>query len=259
MSTSFVDALPQWLLFLLDMVVVLLSIEAGWRLGDHQRRRHESEQKAPISAMVGATMGLLAFLLAFTFGMAANRFDNRKQTVLQEANAIGTTHLRTSFLPEADRAEARQILRDYTALRAGGVATILSEQGIAQASALQARLWAIVSEAMRQNDNESMSLLTESVNNLIDLDTVRLTVNRNRIPESIWVMLATVGVFSMASMGFEFGLSGRRSRTLTILMAITFTAVITLIADLDQAQSGMLQVSQQPLTDLLKWMGTLGH
>lgn len=99
MSTLFVDTLPLWLLFILDIGVVLLAIEIGWR--------HESEQKSPISAMVGATMGLLAFLLAFIFGMAATRFDNRKQPVLQEANAIGTAYMRTSFLPEADRAEPR--------------------------------------------------------------------------------------------------------------------------------------------------------
>lgn len=58
----------------------------------------------------------------------------------------------------------------------------------------------------------------------------------------------------MASLGYEFGLSGRISWTLTLLMAVTFTAVITLIADLDRSQIGLLQVSQQPLIDLLNRM-----
>jgi len=73
--------------------LVLLAIEAGWRLSNRQHPRHADESKAPISAPVGATMGLLAF----TFGMAATRFDNRKQVVLQEANTIGTAYLRTNF------------------------------------------------------------------------------------------------------------------------------------------------------------------
>lgn len=140
-------------------------------------------------------MGLLAFLLAFTFGMAANRFDNRKQAVMLEANALGTAYLRTSFLPEQSRAEAQQILRDYTVMRAGGISTILSEQGMAQAASMQARLWSIVSSAMIASDSESLSLLVQSINDVIDLDTTRVTINRNRIPDSIWLMLAIVVVF----------------------------------------------------------------
>jgi hypothetical protein len=73
--------------------LVLLAIEAGWRLSNRQHPRHADESKAPMVAPVGATMGLLAF----PFGMAATRFDNRKQVVLQEANTIGTAYLRTNF------------------------------------------------------------------------------------------------------------------------------------------------------------------
>ena len=74
-----------------------------------------------------------------------------------------------------------------------------------------------------------------------------MTANRNRIPGSIWLMLVIVTIFSMASMGYEFGLTGERSWALTILMTVAFTTVIALIADLDRSQSGLLQVSQQPL------------
>jgi len=120
MASTFLDALPLWLLNLLVAAIVLLSVEVGWRLGNYQRQLHAAEGKAPVSASVGATMGLLAFLLAFTFGMAATRFEDRKQVVLQEANAIGTTYLRTNFLPATLRDEARNSLREYLVLRAGG-------------------------------------------------------------------------------------------------------------------------------------------
>jgi hypothetical protein len=102
-SSSIVDAMPLWTLYILSVLIALLSIEVGWRLGDYRRTAGE-DKKAPISAAIGATLGLLAFLLAFTFGMSRSRFDNRKQVVLDEANAIGTTYLRADFLPEASRA-----------------------------------------------------------------------------------------------------------------------------------------------------------
>ncbi len=79
----------------------------------------------------------------------------------------------------------------------------------------------------------------------------KYAANRNRIPDSIWLMLGIVTIFSMASLGYEFGLTGERSWALTILMTVAFTTVITLIEDLDRSQSGLLQVSKQPLIDLL--------
>ena len=99
-SATILDVLPLWGLFLTIVLLVLAAIEAGYRLGSYRHRYAGREKEAPVGAMVGATLGLLAFMLAFTFGMAASRFDTRKQLVLDEANAIGTTYLRTAMLPE---------------------------------------------------------------------------------------------------------------------------------------------------------------
>ena len=68
------DALPLWGLFVIILLIVLVSVEFGYRLGKYRRNRHEEEKEAPLGTMVGATLGLLAFVLAFTFGLAAARF-----------------------------------------------------------------------------------------------------------------------------------------------------------------------------------------
>src|ERR1041385_3638084 len=95
-----IDVLPLWALFVVILLVVLLSVEFGYRLGKYRRSRREEEKEAPLGTMVGATLGLLAFILAFTFGLAAARFDSRRQVLLDEANAIGTTYLRAGIIPE---------------------------------------------------------------------------------------------------------------------------------------------------------------
>ncbi len=51
--------------------------------------------------------------LAFTFGLAASRFEARRDALPEEVNAIGTTYLRTAFLPEAYGQNARKLLRQY--------------------------------------------------------------------------------------------------------------------------------------------------
>jgi hypothetical protein len=255
-ASGFIDRFPLGALFILAALIALLSIELGWQLGNYRHKHRTKEDKAPINAAVGATLGLLAFLLAFTFGMAGNRYESRKQNVLQEANAIGTTYLRADFLTEAGRDEARNLLREYTALRAGGVSSYLAPQGMARAAELQDRLWAIAVEAEKTSDTVSTGLFVQTLNDMIDLDATRVTAARNRIPDTIWLMLFVVTIFSMAAMGYEFGLTGIRSWPATILLVIVFTTVITLIADLDRPQQGLIQVSQQPLIDLLEKIGT---
>src|SRR5262245_27162915 len=105
------DQLPIWCVFLASAAAVLLAIEGGFRLGRYRRRRSELEDKPPVGEMVAATLALFAFLLAFTFSLAASRFEVRRGLVIDEANAIGTTFLRAGLLPEPHRDDVRALLR----------------------------------------------------------------------------------------------------------------------------------------------------
>src|SRR4029453_10507052 len=93
------DEIPIPLLFLLTLLLAFAAVELGRWFG--RRRQHQPAQpEAPGGAGVAATLGLLAFILAFPFGMPASRFDARKQMVVQDANSIGTTYLRASLMPD---------------------------------------------------------------------------------------------------------------------------------------------------------------
>src|SRR6478736_5820282 len=93
------DQFPLWLMVVLTFVAVALAIEAGYRLGTAAHRRSDDEKESPVSAIAGTILGLLAFMLAFTFGIVSNRFDDRKGLVREEANAIRTAFARSDFLP----------------------------------------------------------------------------------------------------------------------------------------------------------------
>ncbi len=256
-SGGIIDALSLPALFIFTAVIVLISSEVGWRLGNYRRRLPEHEREAPIGAVIGAMLGLLAFLLAFTFGMAAARYDDRKELVLLEANAIGTAYLRAEMLPEPPRSTIRGLLRDYAVLRVGGVTALLTPEMRTQSSAIHNQLWAHTVTAAAQNpDSMLTALFVESLNEVIDLDETRVTAGRNRIPDSIWLVLYSVAILTMAAMGYQFGLTGERSWPVTILLTLVFTAVLVLIADLDRPQAGLLQVSQQALIDLLGTIDT---
>ena len=94
------------------------------------------------------------------------------------------------------------------------------------------------------------SLFVDSLNEMIDLHTERVTVALYRIPSAIWIALWGITLLSMLSVGYYFGETGKGNWHLNLLLSLTFSAVILLIADLDRVGSGAIAVSQQPMIDL---------
>jgi hypothetical protein len=249
------DALPLWGFFAAVLLLVLLSVEAGYRLGQYRRRRSEQELEAPVGGMVAATLGLLAFMLAFTFGSAAERFDVRKQVLLDEANAIGTAYLRAEMLPDR-RQEVRALLREYVETRLQAVQSGKIAEGIRRSEQLQGQLWAHTVVLGEKNPASIVvGLFVQSLNEVIDIHSKRVTVAvRNRIPGTIWLALLSVAVIALAAMGYHVGLAGTSRSLAQVAVALTFSVVIALIADLDRPQEGTLTVSQQALLDLRQSM-----
>jgi hypothetical protein len=205
--------------------------------------------------MVGATLGLLAFILAFTFGLAAARFDTRRQVLLDEANAIGTTYLRAGMLPER-REEIRTLLRNYVNTRLEAVRSGNIAEGMRQSENIQNELWAQATPVAERNPNSIVvGLFIQSLNQVIDLHAERVQASlRSRIPGAIWIGLFAVAALSLATMGYHAGMVGTRRSLAILAVAFTFSVVIELIADLDRPQEGVLKVSQHALLDLQRSM-----
>jgi hypothetical protein len=250
---GWLDYLPLWGLYVATVLVVLFSVEGGFRLGRYRRQRAEHEPESTVGAMVGATLGLLAFMLAFTFGMAASRFDTRRGLVLDEANAIGRTYLRAELLPEPHRTAIRNLLREYVDVRLEGVQQPGKlEQAVYRSEEVQGLLWSQAVALGKKNPGSlGAGLFIGSLNEVIDLHAKRVTAGlRSRIPGAIWAALYFVVILAMAVMGYHTGLIGTRSSLATLALVLTFSAVMLLIADLDRPKEGLLKVSQQAMVDL---------
>lgn len=178
------DSVPIWAVLLATIGLVFLSLEIGVRLG--KRRLLRGEGKLEVSgAMVGATMGLLAFMLAFTFNGAAGRHDTRKTPVIEEANAIAKTWLRAGFLTEPYRADVRGLLRDYVDVRVKAAAGEMDlGEATRRSEALHDRMWALAEEVGRKDvGSRAGGLFIQALNEVIDLHLKRVTVGiRNRVP-----------------------------------------------------------------------------
>lgn len=249
------DNIPLGSVFLIVVAITFLFVECGFRLGKRRMASHEPEP--PLASMLASTLGLLAFLLAFTFNIAANRFDERRTLVLNEANAIGTTYLRADFLNEPLRQDVKKLLREYVATRVSCLSSGKLESAITTSEVLQERLWSDAVTAANQNVNSPMcALFVASLNEVIDIHAKRVTLGlHTRVPPSVWLCLLSVAALSMTGVGYFSGLTGTRCWAGTSVLIASFSLVMLLVADLDRPHQGLLKTPQQPLIDLCRKLG----
>ena len=254
-STGPLDALPLWVLFPLTVLLAVVSVEFGYRVGRYRAQRSQQETESSVGAMVAATLGLLAFMLAFTFGMAGSRFEARRQVLLSEANAIGTTYLRAAMLPEPMRTEARNLLRQYVDVRLEAVQPGKLQQSVSRSEELHELLWSQAIAAAEKDRSPITGLFIQSLNEVIDLHSERvMAALRSRVPAAIWIVLYFLAILSMAATGYHEGLTSKKRSVAVVSLILGFSAVLFLIADLDRPGQGALRVSQQSMIDLRKSM-----
>lgn len=256
MTTTFLDYLPLWGFLLVAITLLVISLEGGYRLGKWRHKVRSGEKEAPVGAMVGSILGLLAIILAFTFNLAASRFDDRRKAILEEANAIGTTYLRSQLLPDPTGQQIAQLLREYVDLRIRIVQEGTIPEGLVKSEEIQDKLWALaVTASTKTHGTPTTNLFIQSLNNVIDMHAKRVFVGLNsRIPSTMWLGLFSLALLGMISMGYQVGLSATKRSVTEVLLVLSFAGVMFMIVDLDRAQEGLLKVGQQALVDLQKSM-----
>jgi hypothetical protein len=250
------DYFPLWGLFFATAAFVVVFMEAGFRLGRSRSHRMEQEKESSVGTVVAATLGLLGFMLAFTFGIAGTRFDARRQAVLDEANAIGTTFLRAGLLPDDQGKNIRRLLRDYVDVRLEGVRTGNIEAALRRSAELQAQLWAETESIVKKTPDSILAgLFVQSLNETIDLHEVRVVMALYcRVPPVLWATLYLLVALTMLGVGYHAGLTGKIRSLAFLVLVFTFSAVMLLVADLDRPHEGLIRVSQRAMIDLRNTM-----
>src|SRR5262245_13144812 len=143
MTSQYLDPIAIPVVFLLFAIITLLCYEIGFQVGRWWQDRLPGEQEGPTDILVGSLLALIAFLLAVTMCMAADRFDNRRGLVLQEANAIMAAYLKADYLPPADGQQIKELLREYAPLRVASNDRAQVQANVQRSTELRDQMWAI--------------------------------------------------------------------------------------------------------------------
>jgi hypothetical protein len=203
-------------------------------------------------------LGVVGLILAFGLSLALSRYEDRRATVVDEANAIDTTYLRAQTLSEPIRSRSLELLIDYTAtaVRVAIHVTGSAEQleAAEKEQRLQRRMWALAGEALDQEPLASAPrLYVEALNGMIDAQTVRVAALNNRVPsEILWFELVGASI-ALGLLAAYLALVGRGLIGVLIAAAVV-ASLLFLSADLDRPTRGPIQVSDAPLTEQLESM-----
>jgi len=256
MMLALLDSVPFWLILPGTLVLILLCMEWGFRFGRWRRLHHADEKDGPVGAMVGAMVALLGFMLAFTFGLAASRYETRRNILQQEANAVGTCFLRAGMLAEPQAIAVQSLLRTYLDVRQKSLQTGQLVEGIKRSEQIHRQLWQQAELAVKADPQMvPTGLFVQSLNEVIDVHTLRLGAGiYARIPGVVWIALIGLTIVSMGGVGYQIGLCERARSIAGGGLALAFSVVIMLVADLDRPTEGILQTNRWALEDARRSM-----
>lgn len=253
-SIAVLFTVSAWVIAFIVFLACLAAAEVGYLLG-RRGARSGSGKKEHLGAVQAAAAALLGLLLAFSVSMAVARFETRKAAVVEEANAVGTAHLRASLLPEPQRSEAQRLFARYVEVRlelARPDWYLNAEHDLRDEEvAIQEQQWALGVEAAEQDPRAvTNGLYLDALNEMIDSASRRDHGLRNHVPESLIYLIVAVATLTLGIMGYVSGLSGGRSIVAVVVLSLMITAVLFVIVDFDRPYRGLLTVSQLSMVEV---------
>ena len=246
-------SLDTWELALLLAGILFGATVLGLWAG-RSLNRHLDTLREPIGVVQAALLTLVGLLLAFGLAMAVGRYDSRRTAVVDDANAIGTAYLRAQTLPEPIRSRTLPLYTRYAdaSLDLSGAVPGTSAQAraIAAESVIHRRLWALAGEALAARPTDSAPrLYAESLNNLIDMQTTRVSALNNRVPAAILVVEVIGAATALALLALYLAMLSRG--VVTVLLAAGLVTLLLFVTfDLDRPARGFITIPTAPLLAL---------
>ena len=246
-------SLPSWAVALIIFAVVGGACLAGAIAGRYLRG-HTDALREPIGVLQGALLGVVGLILAFGLSLAVGRYENRRAAVVDDANTIGTTYLRAQMLAEPERSESLGLLRRYTDLAIRLSGDVPGSDGLkrttAEQSELQRRLWRLAGQSVAGAPIATAPrLYVETLNEMIDQQTVRVAGLNNRVPGAVLGLEVIGAAVVVGLLALYISVLGR-GLLAAVAAAVLVTLLLLVTLDLDRPTRGLITVPATPLESL---------
>jgi len=242
-----------WLVLALQFCAALFVGYRGKSFLNWISRKKQPVDKSDeaIGFLLSAALALLGLLIAFTFSMAANRFDARRQLVTNEANAVGTTYLRLQLVDEPNRTTLSRLLLLYLDARLAFFSAGTDKNAITRADArtgaIETKMWNALSLSVRSHPSATFnSALLQATNDMFDLAAADRVERETRVPATILLVLQLYSLIAALMLGQTLASAHRSHFVAATTLFVLVGLAIALILDLDRPATGTITVSTAP-------------
>lgn len=246
----------------------LLLMNLGHRLGARHLVRTGDTALPGLGNVEAAIFALVGLLLAFTISGALQRFDERRQLMLKEANAIGTAYDRFGLLDQEAQLDLKRKVKDYFGARIDlyrdGIDFSLWQGAEVPSPARTARIDKLKSEILDRAVavckavyvGTLCSMILPPLNEMFEAARLRDGANRRHPPHAIFIALFVLGLGSSFLAGVSMAAGKRKSWVHVVAFSAALALALFLITDIEYPRLGLVQVNQfdQQLLDLYQSM-----
>jgi len=240
---------------LLIFVISFMTLWLAALLGRYVLRRQRmpnKEMRDDFSIILAATLTLLGLIIGFSFSMATDRYNNRRNFEEAEANAIGTEFVRVELLPTNDANKLQGLLRSYLDQRIAFYQAEKDEelhQIAVRTTALENELWAAIRAPAAAQPTPVVALAVSGMNDVLNSQGYTQAGYWNRIPRGAWSLLGAIAIGCNLMVGYLSRSTASGSRLLPILPLLVAVAFM-FIADIDAPRHGIIRVKPLNLMSL---------
>jgi hypothetical protein len=236
-------------------VTSLLALHCGRALGLRYRKQEVgNDSMAGLGTVEGAIFDIMGLLLAFTISGALQRFDDRRQLVLQEAAAAATAYDRLGLFDGETGSELRSKLKEYVRARVELYRMQhdfllwhrmedFSREQQNQLVSYKGRLWDAALTACPKNAYQpACGLALPALNSLYEVARNRAGAAEKHPPQIIHVMLFGLDLGCSLLAGFGMSASRARSWLHMLLFAGTLTVALYIVTDIEYPRLGLIRI-----------------
>jgi hypothetical protein len=231
----------------------LILLNYGRRLGLKYLQQDSADGMAGLPAVEGAVFALIGLLVAFTVSGALHRYDERRQLVLQEANAATTAYDRLGLFEENVARDLRTNLREYVAARIQLYRmphdfSLLEGSEVWSSEQQQkiAKLKTGLSDGMlatcATNFRPACTLNAPALSSLFDVARLRVGAAEKHPPNILFIMLFGLGLGASLLAGFGMAAAKARSWIHMVTFAATLAVTLYVVTELEFPRLGFITI-----------------
>lgn len=246
MNIRFLHDIDAWVYAAALFFIMLGCIRLGGRLSKRLPVKGQVQSEAT-KTIFGSVFGLMAFLLAFTFGMGGSRFEARRAASITEANAIGTAILRADLYPEGDRKAFRSDFKAYLQARIDYMSCPWNDPKIPKYKQAQQKAEKNLWERVTRLSVNAPSIIPSNqmipaLNDMFDSATANDYAEIMKVPQSIVIMLFILSIVSSLLLGYTSSGKGKLDWYVITGFCFLSAIVIYITLDLDRPRRGLIKL-----------------